>query len=268
MEAYNDRSTRPASPTRPTTSRHRRRSRAPASTSASCRSSASPARSTGACTPTTRPAPTASTRATAASSARSATTRPATSSTRSTPPSEDWQPGVSGHPGRALRHRRLRHARRRTPCDADGALRARRRRLLQTGQAAQHLRLGDAGSRPTGCTARDVDGNPLVARRGRGRARPDQETDGECISELRRRASSSAPTPTDQGTPDANFGAAVDGNYGFGDGCFDRHARRHRPGRPACMARRRRFDAAAARATTWCSVDDPRTTRAATRCTR
>ncbi len=26
---------------------------------------------------------------------------------------------------------------------------------------------------------------------------------------------------TDQGTPDANFGAAVDGNYGFGDGCFD-----------------------------------------------
>ena len=26
---------------------------------------------------------------------------------------------------------------------------------------------------------------------------------------------------TDQGTPDANFGAAVNGNYGFGDGCFD-----------------------------------------------
>ena len=26
---------------------------------------------------------------------------------------------------------------------------------------------------------------------------------------------------TDQGTPDANFGAAVDGNYGFGDGCFN-----------------------------------------------
>ena len=29
------------------------------------------------------------------------------------------------------------------------------------------------------------------------------------------------PYPTDQGTPDANFGAAVDGNYGFGDACFD-----------------------------------------------
>ena len=27
--------------------------------------------------------------------------------------------------------------------------------------------------------------------------------------------------PDAQGTPDANFGAAVDGNYGFGDGCFD-----------------------------------------------
>ena len=29
-----------------------------------------------------------------------------------------------------------------------------------------------------------------------------------------------APYATDQGTPAANFGAAVDGNYGFGDGCF------------------------------------------------
>ena len=29
-----------------------------------------------------------------------------------------------------------------------------------------------------------------------------------------------APYATDQGTPDANFGATVDGNYGFGDGCF------------------------------------------------
>ena len=26
---------------------------------------------------------------------------------------------------------------------------------------------------------------------------------------------------TDQGTPDANFGANVDGNFGFGDGCFN-----------------------------------------------
>ena len=39
---------------------------------------------------------------------------------------------------------------------------------------------------------------------------------------------------SDQGTADANFGATVDGNYGFGDGCFNGTARRHRPVRPAC----------------------------------
>ncbi len=40
--------------------------------------------------------------------------------------------------------------------------------------------------------------------------------------------------PTDQGTPDANFGAAVDGNYGFGDGCFDGTLDATDPSAPTC----------------------------------
>ena len=42
------------------------------------------------------------------------------------------------------------------------------------------------------------------------------------------------PYPTDQGTPDANFGAAVDGNYGFGDGCFDGTLDANDPANPVC----------------------------------
>ena len=51
------------------------------------------------------------------------------------------------------------------------------------------------------------------------------------------------PYPTDQGTPDSddNFGAAVDGNYGFGDACFDGnlhpHGRRSLPAELRCADR-------------------------------
>ena len=45
-----------------------------------------------------------------------------------------------------------------------------------------------------------------------------QETDGECISALVQGVQIGTYA-TDQTPPDANFGAAVDGNYGFGDGC-------------------------------------------------
>ena len=71
--------------------------------------------------------------------------------------------------------------------------------------------------RPTGCVARDVDGDPLVhgvdeqvLPTDRERRLPRRPADGRPVR----------PYATDQGTPDANFGAAVDGNYGFGDGCF------------------------------------------------
>ena len=47
---------------------------------------------------------------------------------------------------------------------------------------------------------------------------PNQSTDGECLAALVNSVQFGSYA-TDQGTPDANFGAAVDGNYGFGDGC-------------------------------------------------
>ena len=56
-------------------------------------------------------------------------------------------------------------------------------------------------------------------RRRRGRALPDAGADGECIAALVNGVQF-GPYATDQGTPDANFGATVDGNYGFGDGCL------------------------------------------------
>jgi hypothetical protein len=44
-----------------------------------------------------------------------------------------------------------------------------------------------------------------------------------------------APYETDQGTPDANFGATVDGNYGFGDGCFTGTLDATDPSKPVCI---------------------------------
>ena len=42
------------------------------------------------------------------------------------------------------------------------------------------------------------------------------------------------PYAADQGTADANFGAAVNGNYGFGDGCFDGTLDATDPANPQC----------------------------------
>ena len=88
-------------------------------------------------------------------------------------------------------------------------------------------------SRPTGCTARDVDGNPLVHGVDENVLAPDQEGDSECISSFIQ-SIQFGPYPTDQGTPDANFGASVDGNFGFGDGCFSGTLDATDPSDPVC----------------------------------
>jgi hypothetical protein len=78
--------------------------------------------------------------------------------------------------------------------------------------------LSEHWSRPSGCTARDVDGNPIPHPAGEDVLVPNQSSDGECLA-APVNGVQFGPYPTDQGTPDANFGAAVDGNYGFGDYC-------------------------------------------------
>ena len=134
--------------------------------------------------------------------------------------SEDWQPGVPGHPGRALRDRRLRHATPAHPATPTSATsspptaRYKKGKLLNT-YVSENWERPDRLHRP----------------RRRRRARwstastrtclaLDQETDGECIPAFSQSVQFGTYPPT-RARPDANFGAAVNGNYGFGDGCFN-----------------------------------------------
>ncbi len=130
--------------------------------------------------------------------------------------SEDWQTGIPDIPVELYATVDC-GTNTGTPCDANDQL-----ELAPDGSYARGALLNTAVSeqwtRPTGCVARDVDGNPLVHGVDENVLVPDQDTDGECISSFLQSVQF-APYATDQGTPDANFGAAVDGNYGFGDGC-------------------------------------------------
>ncbi len=258
--------TRPASPTRPTTSRRRRRSSAPASTSASCRSSASSgtldwgvhaydATGTNGVDPQNGGI---------VGSISYDTTRNELDPQYAA--AEDWQPGVSGLTVELYAP---------VPCGTnagDAVRRARRlragtRRVLRAGQAPQHLRLRDVGAARTDCVARDVDGNPLVNPAdqqvlpvGRGQGLPRRPADGRPVRAVRR--------PT-RATPDANFGAAVDGNYGFGDALLRRHPRRHRPVRArVCVGGTLRRAPARRTTTSSTSTSPARWTRRASRSTR
>jgi len=77
--------------------------------------------------------------------------------------------------------------------------------------------LTETWQRPTGCVARGLDGTPMV--NGVDEKVLPADPNGGCI-EAPLMGVQFATYATDQGTPAANFGAAVDGNYGFGDGCF------------------------------------------------
>jgi uncharacterized repeat protein (TIGR01451 family) len=143
---------------------------------------------------------------------------------------EDWQPGVSGvtvelrapidcgtNPG--------------VPCDARGDY-----ELAPDGSYAQgkllNTYVSETWERPTDCIARNVDGDPLLNP-------ADQQvlpigTGKGCI-EGPLMGTQFGPYPTDQGTDEANFGAAVDGNYGFGDACVDGTLDATDPSAPVCV---------------------------------
>ena len=84
-------------------------------------------------------------------------------------------------------------------------------------------------------------------------------TDAECL-EAPLMGVQFAPYATDQGTPDANFGATVDGNYGFGDGCFAANAGCHRSVRARLQIGGDSFTALPGGRDYLVEVDDPRTT--------
>ncbi|MEO8106939.1 MAG: SdrD B-like domain-containing protein, partial [Actinomycetes bacterium] len=129
---------------------------------------------------------------------------------------EDWQPGISGIPVELYATVDC-GTNAGAPCDAD-----QRYELASDGSYKQgdllNTGVTESWERPTGCTARDVDGDPLVHGVDENVLVPNQEGDGECISSFMQ-GIQFAPYPTDQGNADANFGAAVNGNYGFGDAC-------------------------------------------------
>lgn len=150
---------------------------------------------------------------------------------------EDWQPGVSDIPVEL--HAPVDcPADGSKPCDADGFY-----QLAPDGSYAKgkllNTYVSEHWSRPTGCTARDVDGNPLIHRTGHPGAydedvlAPNQETDGECISAIMQSVQFGTYA-TDQDNAAANFGATVDGNYGFGDGCVDGTLDATDPASPTC----------------------------------
>ncbi len=129
---------------------------------------------------------------------------------------EDWQPGIPNIPVRLYGT---------VECPGDGSVPCDptdRFVLDEDGSVKKGKLLNSSVSEhwtpPTGCTARDVDGNVLTHPGDENVLVPGQDTDGECLAALVNGVQF-GPSPTDQGTSDANFGAAVDGNYGFGDAC-------------------------------------------------
>ena len=144
---------------------------------------------------------------------------------------EDWQPGVSDVPIR-LWSTVACGTNPDAPCDLDGIYELAPDGSLAKGQLLNTY-VTEHWTRPTGCTARDVDGNPLIHGVDENVLAPNQENDGECISSFIQSVQF-GPYPTDQGTSDANFGAAVDGNYGFGDGCYNGTLDDTDPANPIC----------------------------------
>jgi uncharacterized repeat protein (TIGR01451 family) len=102
------------------------------------------------------------------------------------------------------------------PCDPTGSY-----QLNPDGSYARGALLNqyisETWERPSGCIARNVDDNPLV--HGVDENVLPLDPNAPCI-EAPMMGVQFGPMATDVGTPNENFGATVDGNFGFGDGCF------------------------------------------------
>lgn len=128
---------------------------------------------------------------------------------------EDWQPSIPdlivklfapvpcGTPG--------------ANCDSTGLFETATDGSLAKGKLLNTY-LSETWQRPTGCIARGLDGTPMVHGLDE-QVLPLDDALG-CI-EAPLMGIQFGTYATGQGTPSANFGAAVDGNYGFGAGCLD-----------------------------------------------
>ncbi len=93
--------------------------------------------------------------------------------------------------------------------DADGS--------MKKGQLLNQY-LTETWERPQGCVARNVDGNPLVHSVDENVLPTDPNA--ECIEAPMMGVQFGPMADNPDPTLATNFGASVDGNYGFGDGCF------------------------------------------------
>ena len=151
---------------------------------------------------------------------------------------EDWQPGISGLPVKLYAT---------IPCGTNAGAACSTGpglsyELAPDGSYAKGALLNsyvtETWERPTGCVARDVNGNPLTNGTSE-QVLPlgsDQLGNDKACLEGPLMGVQFGTYATDQGTPDANFGAAVDGNYGFGDGCFDGTLDATDPANPICVS--------------------------------
>jgi uncharacterized repeat protein (TIGR01451 family) len=139
---------------------------------------------------------------------------------------EDWQPSISDltvnlyapvacgtHPN--------------TPCDADGQYELAQDGSFALGQLLNQY-ITENWEQPSGCVARDLNGVPLKFGTMDQQVLPYDPADSNngfqdqtkpCI-EAPMQGLQFGPMAEDQGTANAAFGATVDGNYGFGDGCY------------------------------------------------
>jgi hypothetical protein len=107
------------------------------------------------------------------------------------------------------------------PCDSLGFYALNADGSYAQGQLLNQY-VSETWERPSGCVARNVDGNPLINGVDEQVLPLGSDTPGNtqpCL-EAPMMGVQFGPMAGDVGTPLENFGAAVDGNYGFGDGCF------------------------------------------------
>lgn len=148
---------------------------------------------------------------------------------------EDWQPSISNltvklHAPIAATLPCVRQPLPNATCDPTG-----RYALAADGSLAKgtllNTYLTETWQRPTGCVARGIDGTPFLHGTDE-QVLPLDDSLG-CI-EAPLMGVQFATYANGQGTAEANFGASVDGNYGFGDGCFNGVLDATDPSAPVC----------------------------------
>jgi uncharacterized repeat protein (TIGR01451 family) len=143
---------------------------------------------------------------------------------------EDWQPGVPGQTVELYAPVDC-PADGSVPCDADGT--------YALDPATGGYEFGpllntyetETWEQPSGCVARDAEGNPLEFGIDQAALPYDPSSPETGYQDQASRCIDSYMYGVQFGS---NFGASVDGNYGFGDGCFDGTVVADDPANPMC----------------------------------